>query len=224
MQLDQLRLSIPGILDVLATSHATPTDFYRSFEHSAGGAVAGLKELRAAWDQEETKRSLDVVTRSRKADPDLAFVSEWRSSIASIRMNGTLANGNTGLPPGKFGTEENGDVMEGIEAEIPQRLTLQKVREVVERISIARPTMTVNLDSSTAAQMQIRVPAGARKLHFVLDLHYDGEDGDGFNITCKGNSPVCQAVNRCLTTRRGARDLETTLVSDVKVIFRGPVC
>lgn len=71
-QLDELRLTIPRIIQPLRTAHTTPAAFYADFRQAAVGANKNISKFKVVWQSQETQSIFEHAKESQKTDPDLS--------------------------------------------------------------------------------------------------------------------------------------------------------
>lgn len=195
---------------MLSTPHATPEDFYRNFEHSAKGAVDGVKALRADWATDETSRIVQEANRSRRLNPKLGtLVSKEHADTANHGTADTnIIPPVNGVTPGlKNSATQDVDADGEGSAE-------DQARSVVEAFKRANPNITLHGEENNLERLEVLVPAGAWKLDFLLEMDFTAHQGV-IKVGCRGPPPVFQAIDRCVSARPQPNDLRYTLVCDI---------
>lgn len=193
-QLDELRLTIPRIIQPLRTAHTTPAAFYTGFRQAALGANKNLSRFKAAWQSQETQSILEHTKESQKADPDLsACVRVPKYGWVDILDNEKEA-----------GAVEKGDQIAMLNNEEVD------ITGIVDAFKHEHPKFKVNIEADNQLiNIMFRLPTLLMRFRVLRRKETNGNYK--LDAECVGKMPLFPAITRCLASRPRPNDLKYLL-------------
>lgn len=137
MQLDELRLTIPSIIEPLRIRHEAPEQLFKAFKQAASDASRALAGFRTAWHDRTTHVIFERTKQSQKANSDLSAGANlprygWSEidaqKSAEVRVDGPNVTLNHHAEINRTGSE-------------------QTVEEAVNTFKTTHPNLTVDHDA-----------------------------------------------------------------------------
>ncbi|OCK85828.1 hypothetical protein K432DRAFT_286118, partial [Lepidopterella palustris CBS 459.81] len=199
-QLDELRLTIPRIIQPLRTSHSTPAALYQDFRQSALGATNGLKKFRLAWDSEETQNIFEHTKDSQRANMDL-------SASAGVSMYGWVDTVENEQKANSIGSNS-------IELEKEDRVAVldenENVAAIVDAFKKEHPKYRITLEAEDQIiNIFFKVPTLLMTFRIIRKKESNGRYK--LDAECMGKSNLFPSITRCLASRPRANDLKFLL-------------
>jgi len=137
VQLDELRLTLPSMVEPLRTKHETPEQMFKAFSQAASGRTRALADFRTAWRDQTTQAIFERAKQSQKLNSDLSAGASlprygWSESNAQ-----KLADDGV---DGSIDTPNHHAEINGVGSE-------QTVEQTINAFKAAHPEFTVDYDA-----------------------------------------------------------------------------
>ncbi|KAF2232456.1 hypothetical protein EV356DRAFT_534571 [Viridothelium virens] len=197
-QLDELRLSIPAIIEPLTTTGINAQEHFRRFKEAAQSEHSRHDRFRATWHSGPIAEALEYTSLSRKQ-------GQTRPNGVRLPKYGW----NDDHDPINRGTDKQEEV-NGDSNGSPGSQT-EDTESVVKAFQQRHPEC--HIDSYISEQkIQIAVPAPLGPISFTIKKRERPQnEGPRWDVECLGSMTLYLAITRCLASRPNGNDLNYTL-------------
>ncbi|KAL9094664.1 MAG: hypothetical protein Q9165_002933 [Trypethelium subeluteriae] len=199
LKLDELRLSIPAIIEPLTTTGISAQEHFRRFRDAAQGEHSRLDRFRATWQSGPIAEALEYTLLSGRQGQN-------RSNGIRLPKYGWSTDGE----PVSRGTGKQGEANHEPNGTVGSQT--EDMESVVKAFQQKHPEC--HIDSNLSEQnIQISVPAPLGPISFTIKKGQKPQnEGPRWDVECLGSMKLYPAITRCLASRPKGNDLEYTLV------------